>query len=448
MPQSFTEDELVVLLDHYLRRAAGESIDGHALSRRLRTLNGNRGLPSSEAFRTPDGVMRALRRFDVYSQGRNDRDSPRYRAVWERYAHDPEARAAAVARVEAVTPLGPLPRGVGIDPWWGGLPSERFWLEASHRTDRGTDLHAPIANKDGKPYWSYELVREVRADDVVFHYDAETMAIVAWSIATGDQWQQDAWWAARGTASRDRAPVLQPHWFCGLNGPFDLGEPLRREALVAEAATIAAIRDRLPVARGKSPYFPFQLRGDGLRIAQGYLFKLPAALVAHFASLAAAVDVAELRAAPAASSPRVPVGRSYRRADTAATVAERDPFPVDPAVVERSLRSHALLQNELADTVRAAGFEPQSPNGSAAFDLAWHEGDVLWVAEIKSLTAANEERQLRLGLGQLLRYRHMLAGEARAVRAMLYVERRPRDDAWLELCRSVDVVLRWPTVQG
>ncbi len=284
----------------------------------------------------------------------------------------------------------------------------------------------------------------MRAGDVVFHYDAETMAIIAWSMATGDQWEQDAWWAARGTSSRDRAPTLQPHWFCGLNGPFELGEPLRRAELVAESATIAAIRDRLPVAPGSSPYFPFQLRRDGLRIAQGYLFKLPAALVARFAPLATAVEAAEIRETVEPPSARLPVGRRYRRADTTVTVAECDPFPIDPAVVERSLRSHAVLQNHLADAVKEAGCEPESPNGSTFFDLAWREGDVLWVAEVKSLTTANEERQLRLGLGQVLRYRQLLSGQAREVRAMLYIERRPRDDAWIEVCESVGVVLRWP----
>ncbi|HEX4805066.1 MAG TPA: hypothetical protein VFU94_04125 [Conexibacter sp.] len=446
MPQPFTRDELVVLLDHHLRRSAGEPIDGQALSRRLRALPANADRPSAEAFRTPDGVMRAVRRFDAYARGGDDRDSPHYRAVWDRYAHDPEALSAAVAQAEGKAPLDPVPHGTGIKPWWRDLPSERFWLEASHRTDRGIDLHAPIANKDGDPYWSYELVREVRAGDVVFHYDAGKMAIVAWSVATGDHWRQDAWWAARGTSSRDRAPVLQPHWFCGLNGPFELDAPLRRAALVAEGATIAAVRAQLPVAPGDKPYFPFQLRRDGLRIGQGYLFKLPAALVAHFPPLAAAVGESELRDSPAADPAREPAGRGYRRADTTATVAERDPFPVDPAVVERSLRSHALLQNELADMVSAAGYEPRSPDGTAFFDLAWHEEDVLWVAEVKSLTAANEERQLRLGLGQLLRYRHMLAGQAREVRAMLYVERRPRDNAWIEVCEAVDVVLRWPAL--
>jgi hypothetical protein len=47
------------------------------------------------------------------------------------------------------------------------------------------------------------------------------------------------------------------------------------------------------------------------------------------------------------------------------------------------------------------------------YDLAWLAGDTLYVAEVKSLTAANEERQLRLGLGQVLRYTHLLAGRAR-----------------------------------
>lgn len=295
MPPPFTDDELVVLLDHHRRRAAGERVDGQALSERLRALATTRGLPVDEAFRTPDGVLRALRRFDVYARGGRDRDSPHYRAVWERYAGDPDALAAALERIEAIPSRGDPPRGNGIESWWSELPDERFWLEASHRTDRGADLHAPI----------------------------------------------------------------------------------------------------------------------------------PATRRAH-----------------------APAGRPYRPADIAATVAERDPFPIDPAIVERGLRSHALLQNDLADAVHAAGFEPESPNGSTLFDLAWREDEVLWVAEVKSLTRTNEERQLRLGLGQVLRYRQLLAGHAREVRAMLYVERRPRDAAWIDVCASVDVVLRWPVRDG
>ena len=69
------------------------------------------------------------------------------------------------------------------------------------------------------------------------------------------------------------------------------------------------------------------------------------------------------------------------------------------------LPSSALA--EVAYAVRSpVGQEPQ-------YDLSWETPDATMVAEVKSLTARNEERQLRLGLGQVLRYRHR--------------SRRPRD---------------------
>jgi len=64
------------------------------------------------------------------------------------------------------------------------------------------------------------------------------------------------------------------------------------------------------------------------------------------------------------------------------------------------------------------------------------------VAEVKSITAENEEQQLRLGLGQVLRYRQRLAalGHDRVV-AVLVPERQPRDPSWHELCQDLGVVL-------
>ena len=44
---------------------------------------------------------------------------------------------------------------------------------------------------------------------------------------------------------------------------------------------------------------------------------------------------------------------------------------------------------------------PPVPN----FDLAWQKDRTVFVAEVKSITAENEEHQLRLGLGQVLQYR-------------------------------------------
>lgn len=55
---------------------------------------------------------------------------------------------------------------------------------------------------------------------------------------------------------------------------------------------------------------------------------------------------------------------------------ERQPFTMDPTLVERGLRGHADIQNALAQRLREAGLVPRSrlphePN----FDLAWRTGE-------------------------------------------------------------------------
>ena len=103
---------------------------------------------------------------------------------------------------------------------------------------------------------------------------------------------------------------------------------------------------------------------------------------------------------------------------------ERDPFEVDPALVERALRGHAATQNALARFIEALSSEPLSPvGGDPAFDLAWRHGGIVYVAEIKSRTAGNEERQMRLGLGQVLRYRQMLHGHTSSLGLCSYLKR-------------------------
>src|SRR6476659_5750318 len=83
--------------------------------------------------------------------------------------------------------------------------------------------------------------------------------------------------------------------------------------------------------------------------------------------------------------------------------------------------------------------------GDPDFDLAWREGDLIVVAEIKSLRVENERNQLRLGLGQVLDYEATVRQSGRAVRAVLCVERSPSDSAyWLALCRRLGVALVWP----
>jgi hypothetical protein len=89
------------------------------------------------------------------------------------------------------------------------------------------------------------------------------------------------------------------------------------------------------------------------------------------------------------------------------------------------------------------GIEPLAPAvGDPNFDLAWEHAGTIYVAEVKSTTDRNEERQLRLGLGQVLRYRSMLAARlGRAVRAVLVPERTPSDASWQATCANARVLL-------
>ena len=114
-------------------------------------------------------------------------------------------------------------------------------------------------------------------------------------------------------------------------------------------------------------------------------------------------------------------------------------------MVERGLRGHADTQNALAAVITTAGMAPRSPRPSDPnFDLAWEADGTLFVAEVKSITPKNEERQLRLGLGQVLRYRNLLNQRGRRVRAVLVTERAPRDPSWPRLCQELGVLLATP----
>ncbi len=136
-------------------------------------------------------------------------------------------------------------------------------------------------------------------------------------------------------------------------------------------------------------------------------------------------------------------GAPYRQVPVTELSGSRDPFSVDPALVERGLRGHTDTQNELASVLRNAGIEPRRglPPGPN-FDLAWQKDGTVFVAEVKSITTENEEHQLRVGLGQVLRYRQRLSalGHERVV-AVLVPERQPRDLSWRELCQDLGVVL-------
>lgn len=139
----------------------------------------------------------------------------------------------------------------------------------------------------------------------------------------------------------------------------------------------------------------------------------------------------------------------YREANEQLASAPRDPFEVDPVAVDRGLIGHARTQNELADRIEEAGLTPLSPgDADPDFDLAWEVPGGCVVVEVKSLTGTNQDRQLRLGLGQVLDYRHQLLASRRYVTAVLAVESEPSDNRWIEVCAENGVTLTWPARFG
>lgn len=106
------------------------------------------------------------------------------------------------------------------------------------------------------------------------------------------------------------------------------------------------------------------------------------------------------------------------------------------------LRNHLGLTNG-DDILTWAGPRP-------FYDVAWqYPRGHYWVAEVKSLTNENEDHQLRLGLGQVLQYRHWIAASLGApltqIQAVLMVETKPTHaPEWKAVCAGAGVILGWP----
>lgn len=117
----------------------------------------------------------------------------------------------------------------------------------------------------------------------------------------------------------------------------------------------------------------------------------------------------------------------------------------DPAERDRATQVHRSLENWLMAKLRERTIEPLDPAGEPYFDLAWRVGLVLHVCEVKS-SSNNEVHQLRLGLGQIIQYRHLLGRTAARVPVMasILIEGPPADMRWVQICVEQQVLLFWP----
>ena len=164
----------------------------------------------------------------------------------------------------------PPPSGAN-ESWWATDPDEIYWLEITLRSDIGADLRCPQRGKNGEFIWQYALIRETRAGDVVFHYDATQTAIVGWSIITAP--------AASGPAPSGD-PAEQPWWFVPLANFTALPTPVKLNELSSKQQDVMAVRDALRKTHGDPLYFPFQATAKHtFRPAEAYFTKLPKAVL-------------------------------------------------------------------------------------------------------------------------------------------------------------------------
>ena len=141
------------------------------------------------------------------------------------------------------------------------------------------------------------------------------------------------------------------------------------------------------------------------------------------------------------------IGRPYRPANANMASAVSELWSRDPDEYDRSSNAHSWVQNELSNFLLSNGIQsleaniPQEPR----FDIGWWRGTALYIAEVKSTKPSNEEKQLRLGLGQVLRYCSQLRQQFDDVRPVLVAEAEPADATWLVTCQQLGVLLSWPS---
>jgi hypothetical protein len=210
---------------------------------------------------------------------------------------------------------------------------------------------------------------------------------------------------------------------------------------------VSVLRSRRVQGGLATPYYELlRLRGDVLEQAvNAVLVLLPPEQRASVLARVGWDDTPQQVAGELPPAGPPPVGVPYQGARPTAPTAERGPYEVDPDKVDRGRQGHEDTLEALVAAVRAQRLEPLEPKkGNPPYDLAWETPTAIFVAEVKSLTLANAEHQLRLGLGQVLRYWHAMAIYDKSVIPILAVEQKPGDSSWLGLCERLGVQLVWP----
>lgn len=144
-------------------------------------------------------------------------------------------------------------------------------------------------------------------------------------------------------------------------------------------------------------------------------------------------------AAPVATGGERGFDREY--AGTAVPVDLPAQRSFDADAYRAGVSEHDRLCRALIDHLAAEGVRVGAGLNGVPVDLAWRDADGRqFIAEVKSVVGVNEVEQLRLGLGQVLEYRHRLAARGIVATPVLVVS-RCTDRAWPAICGDNGVIL-------
>ncbi|WP_050507982.1 MULTISPECIES: protein NO VEIN domain-containing protein [Streptomyces] len=278
-----------------------------------------------------------------------------------------------------------------INRWWRHDPRERYWLEITNREDIGRNLLAPQVNDRGEEYWSYTLVREVRPGDLVLHWDKNHgPGVVGYSHVRGEAIASTITWQSRGTYGRQRrASGPEPAWEAPLSGYRRLKKPVTQARLREMEPSLRALRDHLAETVEGPLYFPFALSHTRpLRAAQGYLTKLPRALVETLPELlelrqtAISEPYESEASSPVPASPRKPAQSSgYGRQHDAKR--------------RRAVERYAM--DLVLDHYRSLGYEVEDVGDRSPWDITVRRGASETHIEVKGSTTTREAIDLTEG---------------------------------------------------
>jgi hypothetical protein len=300
--------------------------------------------------------------------------------------------------------------------WWTQDPTEQYWCEITNRLDLGGDLKCPQADDAGEPYWSYGLIHEVSAGEIVFHYSIRERAFVGASVAGAPVEDRPIVWAPRGTSGRaaKHAPEPRAGWWRPLYGYTSAKMPLTLAELNTPENQ-AWVRQWI-AARGKGAMAPLQAYPRALRGAQGYLTKLPREWVSRWAGLSSLADALEgiqLDLAPLTSVAPNRVGRgdglSFK------PKSAEDYVAVVRAQRQVKTRHHERLVTETARRLSESGATVSNPH---PIDLLMTAPSVV-MFEAKALGDREPSAGVREAIGQLLEYRHYLGPPGAALCILL-----------------------------